>query len=345
MGLMKFLDEVAITIMSGKGGPGCVAFRREKFIPEGGPSGGNGGDGGDVYLKATNNLNTLIDYRYQKEFKAENGRPGEGSERTGAGGEDLELLLPPGTEVIDAASGVRLADLTKEGQRIRFLRGGQGGRGNASYKTSTNQAPRQSTPGGDAEVVEVILRLKLMADVGLLGLPNAGKSTFVSTVSRAKPKIADYPFTTTKPALGMVRHAGTDFVVADLPGLIEGAAQGAGLGHDFLKHVSRCAAVLHLIDITQTTDDNGPWDAYKTIRAELKAYDEEFGSKLSELPEIIALSKADALPEDEAKAVAKKFKTKIKKTPLVLSSQSGDGVQEALNELSKLVAARRAALA
>jgi GTP-binding protein len=339
---MKFLDEVSITIMSGKGGPGCVAFRREKFIPEGGPSGGNGGDGGDVYLKATNNLNTLIDYRYQKEFKAENGRPGEGSERTGAGGEDLELLLPPGTEVIDAASGVRLADLTKEGQRIRFLRGGKGGRGNASYKTSTNQAPRQSTPGEDAEVVEVILRLKLMADVGLLGLPNAGKSTFVSTVSRAKPKIADYPFTTTKPALGMVRHAGADFVVADLPGLIEGAAHGAGLGHDFLKHVSRCAAVLHLIDITQVTDESGPWDAYKTIRAELKAYDEEFGSKLSELPEIIALSKADALPEDEAKTVAKKFKTKIKKTPLVLSSQSGGGVQDVLNELARLVSANRA---
>jgi GTP-binding protein len=340
---MKFLDEVSITIMSGKGGPGCVAFRREKFIPEGGPSGGNGGDGGDVYLKATNNLNTLIDYRYRKEFKAENGRPGEGAERTGAGGKDLELLLPPGTEVIDAASGVRLADLTKEGQRIRFLRGGQGGRGNASYKTSTNQAPRQSTPGGDAEVVEVILRLKLMADVGLLGLPNAGKSTFVSTVSRARPKIADYPFTTTKPALGMVRHGGTaknptDFVVADLPGLIEGAARGAGLGHDFLKHVSRCAAVLHLIDITQEE----PWTAYKTIRAELKAYDEEFGSKLSDLPEIIALSKADALPKDEAAAVAKKFKTKIRKTPLVISSQSGDGIQEALNELAKLVGANRA---
>ncbi|HEX2859916.1 MAG TPA: GTPase ObgE [Alphaproteobacteria bacterium] len=330
---MKFFDEVSILIASGKGGPGCVAFRREKYIPEGGPSGGNGGDGGDVWLRATSNLNTLIDYRFQKEFRAENGRPGEGGERTGAGGKDLELLLPPGTEVVDAASGVVLCDLTSEGQRVRFARGGKGGRGNASYKTSTNQAPRQSTPGGDPTEVNVVLRLKLMADVGLLGLPNAGKSTFVSAVSRARPKIADYPFTTTKPALGMVRHGNKDFVIADLPGLIEGAAVGVGLGHAFLKHVSRCSAVLHLIDVTLEE----PWTAYKTIRAELKAYDKEFDADLSSLPEIIALSKVDAVTEKVAADAAKKFKAKTKKTAFIISAQSGLGVKEVLNDISRLV--------
>lgn len=314
-----------------------MSFRREKYVEFGGPDGGNGGNGGDVLVEAATNLNTLIDYRYTQHFRAKTGGYGMGANRTGAGGEDVVLRVPLGTEIIDEETGTVLADMLKEGQVFRILKGGRGGRGNASYKSSTNRSPRETTPGEPAREMKIRLRLKLLADVGLLGLPNAGKSTFVSKVSRARPKIADYPFTTLKPALGMVRHHGTDFVVADLPGLIEGAAEGAGLGHHFLKHVSRCAGVLHLVDISQEK----PWQAYKTIRSELVRYDEEFGSDLCGLPETVVLSKADVVGEEEAAKIAKAFKRYAKVEPMVMCAQSGDGVKPVLDAVAKIVDARR----
>lgn len=335
---MKFLDEVVIYTRSGAGGAGAVSFRREKFIEFGGPDGGNGGKGGDVVIECVGNINTLIDFRYQQHFKAATGGHGMGRNRTGAAAADLVLKVPPGTEVIDEESGQLLVDMVEQGQRFVLLPGGRGGRGNASYKTSVNQAPREHTPGEPAKELQVRLRLKLLADVGLLGLPNAGKSTFVSAVSRARPKIADYPFTTLQPALGLVRGGDGEFLVADLPGLIEGAAEGAGLGHLFLKHVSRCAAVLHLVDINQEE----PWAAYKTIRAELKAYDKDFGSELAKLPEVVALSKADALPEEDAAAMAKEFAKKTKVKPVLLSSQSKAGVDAVVARLGELVALKKA---
>jgi GTPase len=341
---MKFLDETTIHVASGAGGSGCVSFRREKYIEFGGPDGGNGGSGGDVWLEAVNNLNTLIDDRYQTKFAAGSGTSGSGALRTGAGGADLTLPVPVGTELIDAETGHVLHDLAHEGQRIKLLKGGRGGRGNASYKTSTNQAPRQFTPGGEPQEMRLQLRLKLVADIGLLGLPNAGKSTFVAAVSRAKPKIADYPFTTLKPALGMVRidarnkDRAQDFVVADLPGLIEGAAEGVGLGHRFLQHLSRCAGVLHLIDATQ----EAPAAAYKTIRKEVKAYDKTHGTSIAGLPEVVALSKTDALPAADVVALLKAFAKTTKTKPLALSVHSGAGLPEVLGHLAGLVAARRA---
>ncbi|MBI1309073.1 MAG: GTPase ObgE [Proteobacteria bacterium] len=333
---MKFLDEVVIEAKSGAGGAGAVSFRRERSIEFGGPDGGNGGKGGDVWLEAVGNVNTLIDYRYKPVFKAKTGGHGMGRNRTGAAAADLVLRVPPGTEVIEEESGEVLADLTELGQRFLLLPGGRGGRGNASYKTSTNQAPREFTPGALAKEMRVRLRLKLLADIGLLGLPNAGKSTFVAAVSRAKPKIADYPFTTLQPALGLVRRGNKEFLVADLPGLVAGAAEGTGLGHKFLKHVSRCAGVLHLVDITQEK----PWEAYKVIRAELAAYDEEFGSELSGLPEVVVLSKGDALAVDAMAKVLKEFKKKAKVAALAMSAQSGAGVDAVVEELGALVRAR-----
>lgn len=336
---MKFLDEVVIDVKSGAGGAGAMSFRREKFIEFGGPDGGNGGKGGDVWIEGVGNLNTLIDYRFKPVFKAKTGGHGMGRNRTGAAGADLVLRVPPGTEVIDEESGVVLADITEVGQRYRLLPGGRGGRGNASYKTSTNQAPREFTPGEPAREMQVRFRLKLLADIGLLGLPNAGKSTFVAAVTRAKVKVADYPFTTLQPALGLVRRGNKEFLVADLPGLVEGAAEGTGLGHLFLKHVSRCAGVLHLVDLTQEK----PWEAYKTIRAELEAYDEEFGSELADLPEVVVLSKADAMAEDDAKVVLKDFNKKAKVKAVLMSAQSGFAVDEVVGKLAELVAERRQA--
>lgn len=333
---MQFIDEAKIIVTSGGGGNGCVSFRREKFIEFGGPDGGNGGNGGSVIFRATTGMNTLLDYRYQQHHKARRGTDGMGRNRTGPGGEDLILEVPVGTEVRDNLTDTLLFDLTEPGQEAVFLEGGRGGRGNASYKSSVNQAPRQFTKGEPSEEREVRLRLKLLADVGLLGLPNAGKSTFISAVSNARPKVADYPFTTLAPNLGVVRHHNTDMVLADLPGLIEGASQGVGLGHQFLKHLSRCAAVLHMVDITHTE----PAEAYKTIRAELKAYDKDFGTELSNLPEIIALSKADALPSDEAEKCATAFKKKVNKTPVILSSATRLGVDQVLTKLTSTVAKR-----
>ena len=263
---MKFLDEAKIYLQSGKGGPGCVSFRREKYIEFGGPDGGNGGKGGDIYFEAVKTLNTLIDFRYQQHFKAESGKHGQGRNKTGAGGEDLIIKVPVGTEILDDEKDTVLADLVEPEQRILFLKGGDGGFGNAHYKSATNQAPRKSTPGWPEQEAAVWLRLKLIADVGLVGLPNAGKSTFLAACSNAKPKIADYPFTTLHPNLGVVKAGQKDFVMADIPGLIEGAHEGQGLGDRFLGHIERTSVLLHIIDITE--DDIA--EAYRTIRNEAK---------------------------------------------------------------------------
>jgi GTP-binding protein len=289
---MKFLDQCKIYLKSGDGGRGAMSFRREKFIEFGGPDGGDGGKGGDIVFEAADNLNTLIDYRYSQHFRAQNGRGGAGANRTGANGRDLVLRVPIGTQVLDDDKETVLADLTRPGQRVVLLRGGDGGFGNAHYKTSTNQAPRRAHPGWPGRELWVWLRLKLIADAGLVGLPNAGKSTLLSRLSQAKPKIADYPFTTLHPQLGVVRiDDETEFVLADLPGLIEGASEGAGLGTRFLGHVERCAAILHLIDGTED-DIIG---AYRTIRRELKDY----GHGLADKPEVVGLNKIDAIDPAE----------------------------------------------
>ncbi|MGB8839532.1 MAG: GTPase ObgE [Aliidongia sp.] len=329
---MKFLDQAKIYLKSGEGGAGTAAFRREKFIEFGGPSGGDGGRGGDIVIEAVANLNTLIDYRYQQHFRAQNGRPGAGANKTGANGESVVLRVPIGTQILDEDKETILLDLTEPGQRFVFLRGGDGGFGNAHYKTSTNQAPRRKDPGWPGVERWVWLRLKLIADAGLVGLPNAGKSTFLAAVSRAKPKIADYPFTTLKPQLGVVGLGEEEFVIADLPGLIEGASEGAGLGHRFLGHVERCSVILHLIDGTED-DVTG---AYKLVRKELKAY----GAGLIDKPEIIGLNKADAIPEDELKEKLRKLKRSSKRPVMVLSGATGQGVTEVLRALHTEIKAR-----
>src|SRR5215472_3131044 len=326
---MKFLDEAKIYIRSGNGGNGCVSFRREKFIEFGGPNGGDGGKGGDVTAQAVDGLNTLIDYRYQQHFTAGNGRAGMGKDRHGANGADSILKVPVGTQIYDADGETLLADLTEIGQQAVLARGGNGGFGNAHFKTSTNRAPRHANPGQLGVELTIRLRLKLIADAGIIGLPNAGKSTFLGAVSAAKPKIADYPFTTLHPQLGVVDVDGREFVLADLPGLIEGAHEGIGLGDRFLGHVERCRVLLHLVDIT--AEDAGA--AYKIVRGELQAY----GHGLTDKPEVVALSKADAVTPDVIKSQAAKLKKACKKTPLVLSAQSGEGVQAALRALLKII--------
>ncbi|HTL63986.1 MAG TPA: GTPase ObgE [Pseudolabrys sp.] len=326
---MKFLDEAKVYIASGAGGNGCVSFRREKFIEFGGPNGGDGGRGGDVVVEAVTGLNTLIDYRYQQHFKAQRGGNGMGKDRAGANGKDVVLKVPVGTQVYEEDGETLLADLTEVGQRVTIAEGGNGGFGNAHFKSSTNRAPRHANPGQPGEESTIRLRLKLIADAGLIGLPNAGKSTFLAAVSAAKPKIADYPFTTLHPQLGVVELDGREFVLADLPGLIEGAHEGTGLGDRFLGHTERCRVLLHLID--GTSDNAG--EAYKIVRRELEAY----GHDLIDKPEIVALSKSDALTKESIKTQAGKLKKACKKTPLVLSAQSGDGVQEALRALLKII--------
>ena len=335
---MKFLDEAKIFIASGAGGNGCVSFRREKYIPKGGPDGGNGGRGGSIIFVGDPNLNTLIDFRYTQHFKAKRGQGGMGRNCAGKSAEDMIIRVPLGTEILDDETKEVLIDITEKGQQIQMLKGGNGGRGNASFVSSVNRAPRQFTAGEAKEERYVRLRLKVLADVGLLGLPNAGKSTFISSVSNAKPRIADYPFTTLHPALGMVRHYGCDMVMADLPGLIKGAAEGHGLGHRFLKHVSRCAVQLHLVDATQ--EDIAL--AYKTIREELKQHDEMYEMGLCDVPEVLALSKCDALTEEaiqEAKAELEKVSGKEVQ---ILSSQSKLGVPEVLTMLKDEVETLRA---
>jgi GTP-binding protein len=326
---MKFLDEAKVYIRSGDGGNGCIAFRREKFIEFGGPSGGDGGRGGDVIVEAVDGLNTLIDYRYQQHFKAKKGEHGMGSDRHGAGGDDVILKVPVGTQIFDEDRETLLADFTRVGERLVLAKGGNGGFGNTRFKSSTNRAPRRANPGEPGEERWIWLRLKLIADAGLVGLPNAGKSTFLAAVSAAKPKIADYPFTTLNPQLGVVRIDTTEFVLADIPGLIEGAHEGAGLGDRFLGHIERCRVLLHLVD--GTCEHAGK--AYKTVRGELDAY----GQDLTDKTEIVALSKADALDDAQRKEQVARLKRAAKKTPLVLSSASGEGVQEALRALLQVI--------
>jgi GTP-binding protein len=326
---MKFLDEAKVYIRSGDGGNGCVSFRREKFIEYGGPNGGDGGKGGDVVARAVDGLNTLIDYRYQQHFMAKNGRGGMGKDRHGASGADAVLKVPVGTQIYEEDGETLLADLTEIGERVVLAHGGNGGFGNARFKSSTNRAPRHANPGQPGTELTIRLRLKLIADAGVVGLPNAGKSTFLAAVSAAKPKIADYPFTTLHPQLGVVDVGGREFVLADIPGLIEGAHEGVGLGDRFLGHVERCRVLLHLVD--GTGEDAGV--AYKTVRAELTAY----GHGLTEKPEILALSKADAMSAEEIKQQVARLKRAAKKTPLVVSAVSGDGVADVLRALLKVI--------
>jgi len=326
---MKFLDEAKVYIRSGDGGNGCVAFRREKFIEFGGPSGGNGGRGGDVVIEAVDGLNTLIDYRYQQHFKAERGVNGMGKDRHGANGKAIVLKVPVGTQVFDEDKETLLHDFTTLGEKFILAQGGNGGFGNAHFKSSTNRAPRNANPGQPGEERWIWLRLKLIADAGLVGLPNAGKSTFLAAVSAARPKIADYPFTTLHPQLGVVNADGREFVLADIPGLIEGAHEGAGLGDRFLGHVERCRVLLHLIDAT--CEHAGK--AYKTVRAELEAY----GGSLSEKIEIVALNKIDAVDAETLKKQKDRLKRAAKKTPLLLSGATGKGVPEALRALADII--------
>lgn len=324
---MKFLDEAKIYLSSGAGGDGCISFRREKFIEQGGPDGGDGGDGGHIFVEAVDNLNTLIDYRYQQHFKARAGHHGKGRNRSGADGNSITLKVPVGTQIFADDKVTLLADMMIPGERIMLLKGGNGGFGNAYFKSSTNQAPRHANPGQDGQEMWVWIRLKLIADVGLLGIPNAGKSTFLSVVSRARPKIADYPFTTLVPNLGVASVFDREFVIADIPGLIEGAHQGVGLGVRFLGHVERARVLLHLIDAGQ----EDVVQAYKTIRTEL----EKYGGGLVDKPEIIALNKCDVLSDEECAKKVKLLKKYASKPVFVISAATKNGVPEVLEALFK----------
>ncbi|MBQ8871095.1 MAG: GTPase ObgE [Alphaproteobacteria bacterium] len=326
---MKFLDQAKIFVKSGDGGRGCVSFRREKYIEFGGPNGGDGGKGGSVIFEAVENLNTLIDFRYQQHFKAPRGQHGMGSEMAGAKGEDLIIKVPVGTEIVADDGQTVLADMLTPGRRFLIAKGGDGGRGNTRFKTSTNQAPRYAEPGWPGEEMWVWLRLKIIADVGLIGLPNAGKSTFLSSVTRARPKIADYPFTTMHPHLGVAWVDTREIVIADIPGLIEGAHEGVGLGDRFLKHVERCAAFLHLIDGT-AEDVVTP---YKTIRTELELYKDDLVNK----PEVIALNKCDSLTDDEIKQKVKELEKASGHKVYAISAIAKQGVVDCLRDVAQFV--------
>ena len=326
---MKFLDEAKIYLQSGHGGPGCVSFRREKYVEFGGPDGGNGGKGGDVVFEVVDTLNTLIDFRYQQHFRARPGENGKGANRTGAHGEDCIVKVPVGTQILDEDKETVLADFTKAGERQLFLKGGDGGFGNAHYKSATNQAPRKSTPGWPGQEAAVWLRLKLIADAGLVGLPNAGKSTFLAACSNAKPKIADYPFTTLHPNLGVVKAGEQEIVIADIPGLVEGAHEGHGLGDRFLGHIERTNVILYLIDCTQ--DDVA--EAYSTIRNELK----EYGHYIDKKEEIIVLNKVDALGDELAEEQAKVLRAVVDKPVYKISAVSGEGISEVVYALDKAI--------
>jgi GTP-binding protein len=333
---MKFLDQCKIYIRSGDGGGGAVSFRREKFIEFGGPDGGDGGRGGDVWIEAVEGLNTLIDYRYQQHFKAETGVHGMGKQRHGAGGADVLLKVPTGTQVYEEDRETLIADLDHVGAKIRLARGGNGGHGNIHFKGPINQAPHFAMPGQKGQERWLWLRLKLIADAGLVGLPNAGKSTFLAAVSAATPKIADYPFTTLTPNLGVVDLSAEErFILADIPGLIEGASDGAGLGVKFLGHVERTAVLIHLVDATS----NDPGADYHTIRHEIEAY----GAGLEDKPEIVALSKVDALTPEARTEVAKAFKKATKTKPLLISGVSGEGVKDLLRAAARQIFEGRAA--
>ena len=328
---MKFLDEAKVYLKSGDGGAGCISFRREKFVEFGGPDGGDGGRGGDVKVVCVPNLNTLIDYRYRQHFKARNGRPGEGRNRTGPSSDTVVLQVPPGTQILAEDQETLLADLTEPGQEVTLLKGGDGGRGNTRFKSSTNQAPRRADPGWPGEERWIWLRLKLIADAGLVGLPNAGKSTFLSRVTRAKPRIADYPFTTLHPQLGVVGIDDHEFVLADLPGLIEGAHEGVGLGDKFLGHVERCAVVIHLVDGTAEDVETD----YRIVRDELAAY----GHGLADKPTLVVLNKIDALDDEERAAKQNELAAIVDGKIMLVSAVTGEGVDNVLRAARSEIAA------
>lgn len=320
---MHFLDQAKIYLKSGAGGPGAVSFRREKYIEYGGPDGGNGGKGGDIVFEAVQGLNTLIDFRYAQHFKAKRGMHGQGKDRTGAGAPDLVIEVPVGTQVLSEDKEEVLADFTEVGQRVVFLEGGQGGRGNASYKSATNRAPRQHQPGEPGEEMWVWLRLKLLADVGLLGLPNAGKSTFINAVSNAKAKVGHYAFTTLVPKLGVVRHKGREFVLADIPGLIEGAAEGAGIGDRFLGHIERCRVLIHLVDIS----GEDPAEAMRIVEGELEAY----GEGLEDKPRLVALNKMDLADSELVEGFAEELIAAGADKVFPVSGATGEGIEALLD--------------
>ena len=326
---MKFLDQAKIHVQSGAGGNGCLSFRREAFVEFGGPDGGDGGRGGHVVVEAVAGLNTLIDFRYRRHYKAGRGQHGMGRNRTGAAGADKVLKVPVGTQIFEEDNETLICDLTEEGQRFRLAAGGNGGFGNAHFKSSTNQAPRRANPGLPGVEKTIWLRLKLIADAGLVGLPNAGKSTLLSAVTRARPKIADYPFTTLHPNLGVASTDGREFVIADIPGLIEGAHEGAGIGDRFLGHVERTRVLLHLVSAQE--EDVG--EAYRTVRGELEAY----GHGLCDKPEIVALSQADLLDDELRAALAAELEAACGSRPLVLSAVSGYGMKQALRTLARII--------
>jgi len=335
---MHFLDQAKIFVRSGAGGPGAVSFRREKFVEYGGPDGGNGGNGGDVIFEAVAGLNTLIDFRYTQHFRAPRGMGGSGSNRTGAGGDDLIIKVPVGTQVLaDDEDRTLLLDLTRVGERVTFLRGGDGGRGNASYKTSTNRAPRQHGTGWPSEEAWVWLRLKLLADAGLVGLPNAGKSTFINQVTNAQAKVGEYAFTTTRPQLGVVRHHQREFVIADIPGLIAGAAEGAGIGDRFLGHIERCRVLLHLVD----ANDADVAESYRIVRDELAAY----GAGLDAKPVVVALNKIDTLDDELIAALSAELEEASGTEVIPISGASGVGVDWALDKLLDAIGPAHGAVA
>lgn len=331
---MKFLDETKVYIRSGDGGAGAVSFRREKFIEFGGPDGGDGGRGGDVWVEAVNGLNTLIDFRYQQHFKAKTGQHGMGRNRTGAGGDDVTLKVPVGTQIFEEDNETLIVDMVAEGQRYRLAAGGNGGFGNAHFRSSTNQAPNWANPGLEGDEKTLWLRLKLIADAGLVGLPNAGKSTFLAACTRARPKIANYPFTTLHPNLGVATIDGNEFIIADIPGLIEGAHEGVGIGDRFLGHVERTRVLLHLV----SAQEEDVAKAYKTVRHELEAY----GGGLEDKPQIVALSQIDVLDEDELKVKSKALAKACGEQPLLLSAAVGKGMTEALRALRSVIVAAKA---
>jgi GTP-binding protein len=326
---MHFLDQAKIFVRSGSGGPGAVSFRREKFIEYGGPDGGNGGKGGDIVFEAVAGLNTLIDFRYTQHFRAPRGSGGSGSNRTGAGGDDLVIKVPVGTQILSEDKEEVLLDFTRVGQVEVFMRGGDGGRGNASYKTSTNRAPRQHGSGWPSEEGWVWLRLKLLADAGLVGLPNAGKSTFINAVTNAQAKVGEYAFTTTRPQLGVVRHKQREFVIADIPGLIEGAAEGAGIGDRFLGHIERCRVLLHLVD----ANDDDVAESYRVVRAEL----ENYGAGLVDKPYVVALNKIDTLDDELIAALSAELEAASGRPVLPISGVSGTGVDWVLDEMIEAI--------
>jgi GTP-binding protein len=333
---MNFVDEVEITVTGGKGGNGCLSFRREKYIPKGGPDGGDGGQGGSVYIQSSETLNTLIDFRYKKKFNAANGKDGAGKNRFGPGGPDLVILVPVGTTVINVSTNEIIFDFTEKDQKVIVARGGKGGLGNARFKSSTNQAPRMTIPGELGDERQIKLELRSIADVGLVGLPNAGKSTLISNVSEAKPKIADYPFTTLSPVLGVVKvDVDQSFVIADIPGLIEGAADGVGLGISFLKHIERTKLLLHVIDLSPILENEDLTQSFYSIKQEL----EKYGPSVSEKPRWIVLNKSDLFPSDSISKIVQEFINQINwdTNYYVVSSVTGEGTKELIGDLAQYI--------